>query len=161
MSSRRRRYPQRPAAFAMAAAALLFGSGCADESASGPPVVHLGDSICAECGMIISDARFATATIIASNRGATPELFDDFICQMNSESSHPGNQIVARWCHDYDSAEWIDMESAFFLRSPRLKSPMASHLAAFRTREAATAAVERFGGDVLVFDQLNTRSSAP
>lgn len=143
------------ASIALAAAGLAF-QGCADESASGPPAVHLGDSICAECGMIISDARFATATIVTDDRGAVPLLFDDLNCQANYESNHLDRPIVARWSHDYDSGEWFAMEGGFFLRSPNIESPMASHLAAFRTRDAAEAAKQRFGGDVLGFDQIRS-----
>jgi copper chaperone NosL len=154
MSGPRLRVSEGAAAIALVAAWLAC-RGCAEGSASGPPVVHLGDSICAECGMIISDARFASATIVTDERGPVPVLFDDFNCQSSYESGHRDRPIVARWSHDYDSGDWINMmEGGFILRSPNIESPMASHMAAFRTRDGAEAAKIKFGGEVIGFDQV-------
>lgn len=137
----------------MLAALALTGCGRADET--GPPTAHYGDSLCAECGMILSDERFAAATIVADDRGEPiPLLFDDSNCQAEHEKDKPGLAIIARWVHDHGTREWIDARRAFFVYSPGLRTPMASHVAAFGTLDAARNAAEVLGGRVVSFEEL-------
>jgi len=135
---------------ALFSCALLLG--CGGESADAPPTVLLGESICAECGMILSDERFATATVIDGERGPEARLFDDFNCQVIHESSHPEEPILARWSHDYTTNQWLRTEDAVFVRSPKLMAPMASDLAAVSTHAAAEALAKDLDGDVLTFE---------
>lgn len=137
-------------AIPMVAATLV--AGCGDRSADGPPEVRLGDSICDECGMIISDERFTTATIVEGPRGPEPRLFDDFNCQAAYELAHDDLAFIARWSHTHDDLQWLRTESASFLMSPALRTPMASCTAAFATRADAEAASESSPGDVVTFD---------
>ena len=134
----------------LSVSALLLG--CGGESADAPPTVLLGESICAECGMILSDERFATATIIDGERGPEARLFDDFNCQAIYESSHLEEPIVARWSHDYTTRAWLHTEHAVFVRSPRLMAPMASDVAAVSSRSAAEALAKDVEGEILTFE---------
>lgn len=143
----------RPLALLIAlAAALACITGCDEPSADTPPSVRLGDSVCVECNMIISDERWATATVVESPRGAEPLLFDDFNCQVNHEVAHPELHILARWSHDHTTSEWIRTEQATFLISPGLRTPMGSKIAAFATPAGANAAKDELTGDVMTFD---------
>lgn len=138
------------ASVVLAAVAVLVG--CDDNAADAPPQVRLGESPCALCNMIISDERFATATIIEGPRGPEPRLFDDFNCQAQWEAAHADQNIVARWSHDYSTTEWIRTEDAVFVTSPELRTPMASKTAAFATRDAAERARAEVGGEVRGFE---------
>lgn len=141
--------------FQMIFVVLLAGvvlSGCRLEVDGGPPEIRYGDSLCAYCGMIISDARFATATILMGDRGHEPYVFDDFNCQKTFDLNHAEDQVVDRWCHDYESSSWIQMENAWFVQSDQLRTPMASNLASFAGKESADAAAESLGGVVLDFE---------
>lgn len=133
-------------------APLAALSACDPESAGGPPEVRLGDSVCQQCNMIISDDRWATATIIEGPRGPEPRVFDDFNCQVNYENERPDAVVVARWAHDFDTREWIRTENSRFLMSPALRSPMGSKVAAFATKAAATDAQRQLRGDLMTFD---------
>jgi len=128
--------------------------GCRGDDASGPPAVRYGDSICVECGMIISDERFATATIVQGDRGNEPLLFDDFNCQMIFEAKHTDLIVTDRWSHDHSSSEWLHMADAWYVKSDKLHTPMASHIAAFSTREAAEAFASPLEGETLDFQSL-------
>ncbi|MBN4082613.1 nitrous oxide reductase accessory protein NosL [Phycisphaeraceae bacterium AH-315-B13] len=119
------------------ALACIASSGCTDHEAGGPPTILLGESMCIECGMILSDERFATVTIYEGYRGAEPRLFDDFNCQVIYEAEHPDETILTRWSHDYLTVEWIDTEQAFFVKSSTIHAPMGSQIAAFATEAAA------------------------
>lgn len=137
-------------AFALCAAILLL-SGCDEQTADAPPSVRLGDSVCAQCNMIISDARWATATIVNGPRGPESRLFDDFNCQVNHEVEHPDRQILARWSHSHATSEWIRTEKASFLISPSLRTPMGSSIAAFASPSELEAAAAELSGEVMTF----------
>lgn len=122
-------------------AAGLALVGCGDQSADGPPAVRLGHDVCAECNMIISDARWATATIVPGPRGPEARLFDDFNCQVNFENQHVDAEIIARWSHDYVTGAWLKTEEAHYLFSRHLRTPMGSNAAAFSARSGAEAAL--------------------
>jgi len=129
-------------------------AGCGSETNDGPPSVRYGDSICAECGMIISDERFTTATIIEGDRGDEPLLFDDFNCQMIFESKHTELTIVDRWSHDHGSSEWIHMADAWFVKSDQIHTPMASNIASFLKQSDANAFSTSLEGEVVDFQSL-------
>jgi len=117
--------------------ACMTPTGCGDYEHNGPPTIVLGESMCAECGMMLSDERFATVTVYDGPRGADPVLFDDFNCQAIYESEHQEEPIVARWSHDYLTIQWIPTEQAFFVTSQKIHSPMGAQIAAFATRSGA------------------------
>ncbi len=133
----------------IALASLL---GCDKQAADGPPSVRLGDSVCVQCNMIISDERWATATMVEGPRGPEARLFDDFNCQVNFEVEHPESTILARWSHDHGTREWISTESAHFLMSPSLRTPMGSQIAAYASLDEANEAETELSGDVVAFE---------
>lgn len=131
-------------------------TGCGSPATGGPPTVRYGEASCAACGMIVSDERYATATIVEGDRGPEAKVFDDFNCQIAFESNAFAPAVLDRWVHDHDTRAWLPAASATYVRSSNLHTPMASGMAAFATREAATRLAEEVGGDVLTFDELRT-----
>lgn len=142
----------RPVRSAIPVLLVVVLSGCGNQPADGPPDVKLGDSVCDQCNMIISDARWATATIVQGDRGPEPRLFDDFNCQVNYEVEHPDADILARWSHGHTSGQWLRTEDATFLFSPNLRTPMGSNAAAFASRAEAESARIELSGEVVPFD---------
>lgn len=127
--------------------------GCERPDETGPPTVRLGEDVCAECNMIISDRRWATATILQGPRGPEARLFDDYNCQVNYENAHGGETIMARWSHDHGGGGWLPTENATFLISDTLRTPMGSRMAAFSDANGARAAGATTPGDVAPFDE--------
>lgn len=145
--------PLRARSAAMATGVLVLLAGCSPADQSGPPVVHLGDSVCTECGMIISDERFATATIIADERGdGVPLLFDDFNCQARHEARLVPGSVLRRWAHDHTTNAWLSPESAHYVHAAGIRSPMASNLAAFTDRADAESLAESLDAEVMTFE---------
>jgi nitrous oxide reductase accessory protein NosL len=142
-----------PAALALLLSCALL-PGCREDDPLGPPPIRLGDSICDECGMILSSRPYATATIVRGPRGPEPRLFDDFNCQVHYERAHADEEILARWSHDYTGSEWIRTEQAHFVHSPALRTPMASQVAAFLKKADAEALRGSLGGEVHDFDAM-------
>ena len=129
-------------------------SGCGSVENDGPPSVRFGDSVCAECGMIVSDERFATSTIVVGDRGNQAMIFDDFNCQINFETKHAELVVVDRWSHDHGTNEWMHMADAWFVESEQLRTPMASNIASFLDKEHADAFAIPLDGTVVGFDTL-------
>lgn len=130
---------------------LLSISGCDRGAADGPPALRLGEDVCVQCNMIISDVRWATATVVEGLRGSEAKLFDDFNCQVNYEVEHQDIIILDRWSHDHATSQWIPTSQATFLFAERLRTPMGSRTAAFERAEAADQAASDVPGDILNF----------
>lgn len=140
----------RPVLIAVVAAALTACGGDLD----GPPTVVPDASVCVECGMIISDLRYATALVVRDERGGEAVLFDDLGDQLIWEREHPEREVLQRWVRDHGTEVWLAGERATYVRAADLRTPMASGLAAFATRAAADALAEELGGEVLALADL-------
>ncbi len=138
------------------ALAALAGA-CAHRTEPEPPDIRYGRDVCAECGMIIGDDRFAAAASVA---GADPLLFDDIGCLLvYRQKRRPAWAAV--WVHDYESRSWVRAEGAWFLLSPQVRSPMGWGLAAFADSTRARARQADLGGEVLTWAELETRNLTP
>lgn len=126
-------------------------AACDETPTDGPPTVRLAHDLCAECNMIISDERWATATIVEGPRGPEPRLFDDFNCQVRYEHTNPDVSIITRWSHDHDSLEWITTDSAVFLSSESIMTPMGSGMAAFTSENLAVSPLHSESTKTLTF----------
>lgn len=134
-------------------ALALLSAGCDRGASDGPPDVRLGDSVCVHCNMIISDERWATATMIRGPRGPEPLLFDDFNCQAQYEAAHAEVPVLTRWSHSYRDGRWLRTADATFILSPNLRTPMGSCLAALPTRDDAETLRADLTGEILSFPE--------
>ncbi|MFW6061124.1 MAG: nitrous oxide reductase accessory protein NosL [Phycisphaeraceae bacterium] len=137
----------------MVAGALSL-AGCGGD-AVGPPTVYLGQDVCDECGMIISDERFVAALLVEDEAGRREtRLFDDIGCLVKDEASHPDGASAARYVKSFDQRRWLTLSEAVFVHSEQLQSPMAFGAAAVADRAAAASLQNEVGGDVLTYDAL-------
>lgn len=135
---------------------LTFLCGCGETDPDAPPQILLGDSTCIECGMIVSDERFGTATIVEGERGSQALIFDDFNCQKNFERKHPELQAITRWSRDYSTLAWFHTDTGWFVESDQIRSPMASRVAGFETSDSAEAFSGTVDGQVISFESYDT-----
>ncbi len=131
---------------------VLTLGACDDRATDGPPDLRLGEDVCVQCNMIISDRRWATATIVEGPRGPEPRLFDDFNCQVRYEVKNDKEVVVHRWSHDHGTSQWLPTGEATFIMADKLRTPMGSRVAAFASPEAAAEAARAESGEVLTFD---------
>lgn len=134
---------------------LMMLGGCGEADPDAPPQILLGDSVCVECGMIVSDERFGTATIIEGERGPQSLIFDDFNCQKKFELKHPQYGVVTRWSRDYNTLGWFRTSDGYLAQSPRIRSPMASRVAGFAAREDAAALAHALLGVVITYESYD------
>jgi len=126
------------------------GGGGADQ----PPTINYGRDTSA-MGMIISDPRFAGATVDARGRAT---LFDDLgdlvvAARQNQTSS------TRVWVHDYQTRRWIDGTTASYVAADGLVSvtPMGSGLVAFQGQaDAASFSRDHHGTEMSWTTVLST-----
>lgn len=67
---------------------------------------------------------------------------------------HPEAQVKAWFVHDYPSEAWLRGETAFFVLSDQLQTPMGGGVAAFEKRSDAEAFAVEKDGQVYTLDEL-------
>jgi nitrous oxide reductase accessory protein NosL len=137
---------------AIVALGLTACGGDADAGPS-PPTIHYGEDTCELCNMIISEERHAAAYVTEDGHG---HAFDD-IGDMMRAHQNMQEEVTAFFVHDYEDRAWIRAETAHFVLSDNLSTPMASGLAAFLSPEEARETAAELQGQVLTFDELLTR----
>lgn len=134
---------------------LLAACGGAQIDPNVPPEIVYGEDVCARCGMIISDDRFAAALVVEKSANDYEQLlFDDagemfaFVTEHNNQS-----KIVSWFVHDYSSRDWLDATAAWFVVADSLHTPMGFGIAAFAQELEAQRLAQEWGGEVLSFAQ--------
>ena len=139
----------RIALYALLAVWLL--SACATRSDEPqPPEIIYSQDVCDGCDMIISDPKYAAATILIN--GETRK-FDDIGEMLAYHMDHPEAQVKVWFVHDHDSEKWVRGETAFFVRGD-LTTSMGDSIAAFTDRAAAEAFAAEVNGKVYSLDEL-------
>jgi copper chaperone NosL len=119
-----------------------------------PPEIVYGQDMCDACGMIISDARFAAAAVLADGQGLK---FDDIGDMLRDLAAHPELAVAARFVHDYSNETWLSAADATYVVSPSIASPMGHGLAAFEDAGEAASFAAQVGGEVLDWEQIRLR----
>jgi len=99
------------------------------------PEIYYGQDICEECGMLISDANFAAATLDLKGNA---HKFDDIGGMLIFHMDHPELQVRAYFVHDYHTGAWLRGDG----------------IVAFTDRATADTFAERTRGQVFKFDEL-------
>jgi copper chaperone NosL len=132
--------------------ALVILAACGGKSGEPrPPEIQYGQDMCSACGMLISEARFAAATLLTSGEA---RKFDDIGEMLVYHMDHPEEQVQAWFVHDYASESWIRGESAFFVKSEAIKSPMGSGIVALEKKADAEAFAAQVQGLIYSLDEI-------
>lgn len=121
-----------------------------EEVSAGPPDITLGQQICDQCHMVISDARFASGWRADDGSQAR---FDDIGC-MVARFRSAGQPAATLWVHDLDSLAWAKAAGATFVVSKAVHSPMGYGVAAFEQSGKAAAFAAENGGTSQSWDPL-------
>lgn len=136
--------------------ALVVLAACSGEPTTPEPAkIRFGETICAECGMIISQPKYASSFAYAESKGRFKSLaFDDIGDMIGHMRKHPELIPVGVWVHDYESEDWIEAETAYFVESSSIRSPMGHGIAAFADKAAAERLAAETEGKVLDWNHL-------
>lgn len=135
----------------MATPILLISllSACSQD---GPKPIKLNEDLCEFCKMTISDGRFGAELITSKGRTYT---FDDIGCMIRYAEENRSVEVKNYYIHRYDGKnELIPAESAVYLSSDSLNSPMGGNYAAFTSEDAAKAIAAKMPGELLKFNDI-------
>jgi nitrous oxide reductase accessory protein NosL len=104
--------------------------------------------------MLLSDERFACATVATVDGERRELLFDDIGDQIEYEKASPAIVVQSRWVHDMKTRQWLKASEALFARAPGLHTPMGSGIAAFASRTDAEAVLAEHPGVIVDWNQL-------
>ena len=127
---------------------LLLGACQSQVDLSQPPEIRYGEDMCTECGMIISEARFAAAYYTPDGEA---HRFDD-IGGMLTHHAKMQEDVAQFWVHDYETEEWIVAEEANFVSSEALQTPMGFGVIAFSEQDRAQRLASKSNTMVMSFD---------
>ena len=142
----------------------LAASAACGVRADGPPEVQVDRTACSRCGMLVSEPAYAAAY---RTPGSDARVFDDIGCLLEAARRESTAGPIRFWFQDAASPQdgpraargrprgenWIDGETAVFVASPALRTPMGGGLIAYHDRTAAREAAARHRGRVV--DSLN------
>ena len=121
-----------------------------------PPELIIGQDVCDQCGMLISDDRFAAAYWTATGEA---RRFDD-IGGMLAYYHKYGEEVASFWVHDFTTSEWLLADQATFLIDSEQQTPMGFGIIAFAGAEQAQARSEAGNGELVTFTELVERTAA-
>ena len=131
-------------------ATSLVLAGCQDRSSARPPAIRYGEEPCAQCRMLIGDARYAAVVVTAA--GETRK-FDDIGCLIRYRAQHP-EPSQAVWVRAYGIDEWLAAGEAVFVHSAELATPMGSGIVALAADGDAAQLGREMRGEVVRFEEL-------
>lgn len=118
--------------FSPAGVALVAATACA----VGTPTIRFGVDACAECRMLISDARFGAALVTRHGKTLT---FDSIACMVERLRGMNAADVRSLWVVDANaSGKLIPAEDAFYVQDGVVRPPMGD-IVAFATPDGATA----------------------
>ena len=136
---------------AAAASVLLFMmSSCSTK----PQPFNYGKDICENCKMTIVDPKFGGEIITKKGKAYK---FDDAICMIHflRLGSVKETDISQKLAVNFDKENnFIDVNKAYFLLSPAMKTPMGGNAAAFASQQDAELQRKTTDGTAMAWDAL-------
>lgn len=143
---------QRSAAV-MAIVASVSVSSCSTE----PQPLAYNQDTCHSCKMTLVDRKFGAEAV--TKKGKVYK-FDDVNCMARFFNDEKINDedIANLLVVDFSSPEkLIDARNALYIKSPSVKSPMASNIAAFETKGSLDQFNKQWRGILMVWGELQTQ----
>ena len=115
-----------------------------------PPKIQLGIDACNECYMLINEEKYASAYVTTDGQ---IRVFDDIGCMLK-HLEKTGETPLHMWVHHFLDARWLESDSAVFLKSPALETPMGYGIIAVGKPEQADSLKGVLQGDIMPFAEL-------
>ena len=132
---------------------ILFLASCTVEQEP----LQYGQDACHTCKMTLMDRKFGAELVTTKGK---VYKFDDVNCMLtfyhSGELEHRdfAYKLVTDFSHP---AKLIEAADAFYLKSPAIKSPMASQIAAFQEKASMDEVKKEAKGIYLVWGELVTQ----
>ena len=135
----------------LALALGLLLAACGQEVESGAPEINYGRDICIECGMIIDDPRFAAAYRSVDGVEKTFDDLGGLIIHARAAQELEGARV---WVSDFDEQTLIDADTAHYVPTLGVVSPMGHGIIAFADRGQAEEVAADLGGEVIGWETV-------
>jgi|DewCreStandDraft_4_1066084.scaffolds.fasta_scaffold176615_2 copper chaperone NosL len=122
-----------------------------------PEPIRYGTDMCHACKMTLMDRKYGGEVV---TRKGKIYKFDDINCMVNFLNSGylEDREISHRLVTDYaQPGTLIDATQAFYLKSEEIRSPMAGHLAAFRSEEMMETHKKQLNAIYLTWGEVVTQ----
>jgi copper chaperone NosL len=135
----------------LALSGVLGLLGCsAQQSLDEPPEIRFNVDVCDQCGMIISEPRFAASYVTTAGDVRKFESIGDMLAYHLEQQE----EVHLFWVHDYYSDEWVKGDEAFFVLSEQIVTPMGDNVLGTADQASADRLVSEAGGMIVDFEQL-------
>lgn len=120
---------------------------------SAPPE-RAGSLVCVQCDMTIREARFSASALIGDPPGPRRVDFDDIGCFLDHQREHPEVRFLSEHVRDAGTMAWVEANTAWFVLSDRIATPMASGIAAYANLSEAQDKAREVGEAVIDLGSL-------
>ncbi|HRQ39805.1 MAG TPA: nitrous oxide reductase accessory protein NosL [Chloroflexota bacterium] len=135
---------------------FLALTACTGANLDAPPEIAYGRDVCVQCGMIISEPRFAASY---TTKTGDVRLFESIEDMAMYHIEHQ-EDVHLFWVHDYETEEWVKGDEAVYVLSETIVTPMGAGVVAAANRAGADELVKEGGGTAVTLDQLLTLAKA-
>ena len=119
---------------------LSIPLACSRPQGLRPPEILLGQTDCAQCGMTVSEERYAAGLVLETPDGQrVDKVFDDIGCMSEFVRSQHEGKVLARYVKDFNSRQWLAADGACYVRGGAIRSPMGYGLLAVQNKADAQA----------------------
>lgn len=122
-----------------------------------PQKIEFGKDQCSFCVMNIVDKTHAAQYVTKKGKQFK---FDAIECMMNDLSDKNEDDLAFVLVSNYaNPGEMIPAQTASYIITPAIKSPMGANLSALSTLEKAEELQQKHGGDLFTWESLKQRLS--
>jgi len=133
---------------------LLFLVSCSVE----PKEIMYGNDHCNYCDMTVVDKSHSAQYVTKKGKAY---MFDAVECMVReiNESQNEENLAFVLVADFSNPGNLVDAETATYLISEKIKSPMGANLSAFESIDIAEQHLDEFGGDLYSWTQIKDKLS--
>ncbi|MBK7665996.1 MAG: nitrous oxide reductase accessory protein NosL [Sphingobacteriaceae bacterium] len=131
---------------------ILFSFSSCEPSK--PDAIKLNSDNCDNCGMTISNPKFAT--VLFTTKGRTYK-FDDISCLLDykNENKERTNGAALYVANFLGENQLLPVETAIYVKGENVKSPMGGNIAAFENKENATKYAADVSAEFIDWNTIN------
>lgn len=116
-----------------------------------PRAIAWGREPCGHCHMTLADPRFAAESLTRTGKAL---VFDDVAC-LAAWLGETRTVVASSWVANFAApGEWLRADTAVYLQSDTLRTPMASGLAALAPGRQADSVRSMLGGRLLTWSEV-------
>ncbi len=123
-----------------------------------PQKINYGQDHCTFCDMTVVDKTHACEYVTKKGKSYAFDAIECMTQKINQENNEQDLAFIL--VADYQKpGELIDANSATYLITKKIKSPMGANLSAFRSLDNAKKVQQEFGGTIYNWQQLKEKFS--